>query len=147
MQFYDPKTAPDVFDVVWCKWPMHRLEPGEWVRPVLVLDARLMIDGRDETEWAALTVAYGTGAEHVPEAKRANHLFIPHSDCRTLGLHKATVFKLDAGNRKRLPWAEEYFVPQEYVQSQNILAGRLNADQQALVLAGFKARGLEFPLP
>ena len=79
MQFYDPKVAPDAFDIVWCKWPMHQLQPGEWIRPVLVLDVRLMIDARGETEWAAITVAYGTGAENVSEANRANHLLIPPS--------------------------------------------------------------------
>jgi len=120
--------------------------PGQIVRGVLVLDVRLMVDV-DGTEWAAVTVAYGTGAENVSEAQRANHLMIGDGEFRGLGLHKPTLFKLDPQNRQRLPWAEEYFVTQGYVRSQNLVAGSLNAVQQATVLSGFKARGLAFPLP
>lgn len=147
MRFHDPKTAPDVFNIVWCKWPMRRLEPGEWVRPVLVLNSRLMIDARDENEWVALIVAYGTGAENVPAIRRANHLHIPLGECRAVGLHKPTIFKLDAGNRKRLPWAEDYFVPQGYVQSQKIISGSLTDAQKATAIAEIKAHGLTFPIP
>jgi len=104
-----------------------------------------MLDERTNTEYAAITAAYGTGAEHVDDLK--GHLFIPHARAERLGLHKATVFKLDLENRKRLPWAEDYFVPQGYVQSQGIVAGSLSNEQKAIVLECLKERGLAFPLP
>ena len=149
MIFYDPKTAPTVFDVVWCKYPKRENPgaPGEWVRPVLVLDVRLMVDLRDETEWAAVTVAYGTDAANVPQAARTNHLLIRNGEHHALGLHKSTVFKLDIKNRRRLPWAEEYFVPQGYVRDQGIICGRLTEHQQAIVRGCLTARKLIFPLP
>jgi hypothetical protein len=57
-----------------------------------------MTDARNEIEWAAVTVAYGTGAENVKPEDRANHLLITDAEYRALGLHKSTVFKLDLGN-------------------------------------------------
>jgi hypothetical protein len=148
LHFYDPKTAPAVFDVVWCKWPLREARgvPGEVVRCVLVLDVRLMEDV-DGTEWAAVTVAYGTGAENVRQRDRTNNLLIRADECGALGLHKATVFKLDVQNRQRLPWCEEYFVPQSYVRAQSIISGSLTPHQQALVRGCLTARGLQFPLP
>jgi hypothetical protein len=106
-----------------------------------------MTDARNEIEWAAVTVAYGTGAENVKPEDRTNHLLITDAEYRALGLHKSTVFKLDLGNRKRLPWAEDYFVTQGYVRSQGLIAGSLNEKQRASVLECFKHRGLTFPLP
>jgi hypothetical protein len=149
VKHYDSKTAPAVFDVVWCKYPKRESPgmPGEWVRPVLVLDVRLMTDARDETEWAAVTVAYGTDAAKVPQAARTNHLLIRDTEYRALGLHKSTVFKLDVQNRKRLPWAEEFFVSQGYVRGQGIISGHLTAHQEAVARGCFIARGLTFPLP
>lgn len=148
VRYYDPTTAPDVFDVVWCKWPHREARgvPGPFVRCVLVLDVRLMIDA-DEMEWAQITVAYGTAADNVPEEKRANHLLIGQNEFPALGLHKPTIFKLDPGNRQRLPWAEEYFITQRYVRSQKLISGSLTTPQRAAVLTAFKARGLQFPLP
>jgi hypothetical protein len=148
LPFYDPKTAPNVFDVVWCKWPLRELpgQPGEVVRCVLVLDAQLMVTDAGE-EFIALVVAYGTGAENVPERYRKDHLLIGRSEYKALGLHKETVFKVDLGNRRRLPWGDKYFVPQNYVRSQNIIAGSLSAQQAAEVIRCIRARGLLFPLP
>ena len=149
MQLYDATAAPSVYDIVWCKWPYRERPdiPGPVARCVLILDVRLMIDAHDETEWAAVTVAYGTGAEHVEAADLTNNLLIPDTECRARGLHKATVFKLDVRNRKRLPWAEDYFVTQGYVRSQKLIAGSLNEQQQATFHECFKQRGLAFPLP
>jgi hypothetical protein len=149
VKFYDLETAPNVFDIVWCKWPRREDagRPGPWVRPVLVLDKRLMLDERDQTAWMAITAAYGTGLENVKPAEVAGNILIPTAKCHAAGLHKATIFKLDLNNRKRLPWAEEYFVPQEYVRSQKIIVGSLDADQQRLFHACFQARGFAFPLP
>jgi hypothetical protein len=121
--------------------------PGEVVRPVLVLDVRLMVDSQDGAEWAAITVAYGTGAENVYFFARTSHLIISEIECGTLGLHKATVFKMDLQNRQRLPWAEEYFVTQGYVHAQKLIAGSLNPLQQMAVRNCLTARGLQFPLP
>lgn len=149
MEFYDPKTAPEVFDVVWCKLPRRedKLGPGPWVRCVLVLDVREQVHTATNTTYAAVTVAYGTGAENVTIGELREHLSISASQFRDLGLHKPTVFKLDLESRKRLPWCEKYFVPPEYVVGQNIIAGSLTESQRADVLAYFKTHGLAFPLP
>jgi hypothetical protein len=107
-----------------------------------------MVDERTDTKFAAITASYGTGLENVDIAElRQGHLLIPGAQAPRLGLHKATVFKLDLGNRKRLPWAEEYFVPQKYVVSQNIIAGSLSEQERAFVLRYFEKNGLSFPLP
>ena len=149
MNLYDPATAPSVFEVVWCKWPRRedKLGPGPWVRCVLVLDVRPMIDQRTNKQFAAITAAYGTGAENVSVDDLKQHLYIMGGEFAALGLHKPTVFKLDLQNRKRLAWSEEYFVPQAYLKQQNIVAGSLNEHQRAHVLAYFEKHGLEFPLP
>lgn len=107
-----------------------------------------MLDERTNTEYAAITAAYGTDADKVEfwELKQG-HLLIGNADFRALGLHKATVFKLAPENRKRLAWAEKYFVPQGYMKNQNIIAGSLNIEQRAIVLGCFVKRGLAFPLP
>jgi hypothetical protein len=106
-----------------------------------------MIDGRNETEWAAITVAYGTGAENVKPEDMAHNLIIGKAEYAELGLHKPTVFKLDLCNRKRLPWAEEYFVPKPYVVGRGLIAGHLPEYQKVITKAHFKARNLQFPLP
>jgi hypothetical protein len=107
-----------------------------------------MVDERTKAEFAAITASYGTGLENVDiEELRQGHLLIPTGQIQRLGLHKATVFKLDLGNRKRLAWAEEYFVPKEYVVSKKIVAGSLSEQERAIVLSCFKKHGLTFPLP
>ena len=106
-----------------------------------------MIDARGDNEWAAITVCYGTDADKVPQVARTNNLLIREGEFRALGLHKPTVFKLDLRNRKRLPWAEEYFVSQGYLRDQRIIAGKLSEHQQKIVFGCLTARGLAFPLP
>jgi hypothetical protein len=147
--FYDPKTAPAAFDVVWCKWPRRedKLGPGPWVRCVLVLDVRPMVDLRTGVEYVAITSAYGTGAENVSARDLAEHLYISRVECAALGLHKPTVFKLDLASRKRLPWASDYFVTQGYVRAQKMVSGSLNKRQQGRVLTFFSKHSLTFPLP
>jgi|SRR5712691_1078242 len=144
--FYPLDTRPNVFDVVWSKWPRRedKLAPGPWVRPVLVLAVTAMVDERTGQKFAAVTAQYGGDfeAHHVSQ-----NLLITAAECRDLGLHKPTVFRLDLGNRKRLPWCEEYFITQGYVRSQKLISGSLNRQQQELVLSCLKGRGLEFPLP
>jgi hypothetical protein len=146
-KFYEPGSSPKPFDIVWCKWPRRedKLGPGPWTRCVLVLDTRVMIDSRNNVAFAAVTAAYGTEKEKVSEAERANSLVI--DDFRAVVLHKPTVFKIDLRNRKRLPWCEEYFLPQGYVRSQNIITGSLTESQKMRVLDCFKALGLTFPIP
>ena len=52
------------------------------------------------------------------------------------------VIELDLPNRKRLPWADDYFVPKPYAQNRVIIGGSLNVTQQATVLEGLKAQKL-----
>jgi len=149
--FYDQKTAPEVFSIVWCKWPNRgaKLEPGDKVRPTLVLDVRNQIYTPTRETYADVTLAYGTGAENIPEAERdpKGDLLIGAQSILSLGLNKETIFQLDLGNRKRLPWGPKYFVPNEYLRKQHIIAGKLSDDQQRAVLGCFAHRGLAFPLP
>lgn len=149
LQLYHPDTAPEVFDIVWCKWPQRedKLAPGSWVRCVLVLDERRYIDDRTSEEFSLLTLAYGTGKENVQPKDLADNLVIEAHEFRALGLHKPTVFKFDFRNRKRLAWCAKYFVPQSYYASASIIAGRLNMDQQGRFHQCFKSRDMTFPLP
>lgn len=149
LNLYDPDTAPEVYDIVWCKWPRRedKLAPGSWVRCVLVVDVRRMVDDRTGQEYALITAQYGTGKTNLELHELANNLVIEQHEFRALGLHKPTVFEMGLGNRKRLPWCVEYFVPQQYILDQGIIAGRLNADQRRRFHSCFTARGLRFPLP
>lgn len=89
-----------------------------------------------------------TGLENVSRTELTNNLLITGAGCRSLGLHKAMVFKLDFGNRKRLPWAEDYFVSQTYAQSENIVAGKLNASHRAITrLQNAPTGALPFGVP
>jgi hypothetical protein len=106
-----------------------------------------MLDERTQMTWAAVTVAYGTGVESVKPSDILGSLIITTAECADLGLHKSTVFKLDYENRKRLPWAADYFVSQGYIRSQNLIAGSLNAEQRRRFHACFERRGYVFPLP
>lgn len=148
-KFYDPKTAPDVFSIVWCKWPYRgaKLEPSDEARPVLVLDVRDHIYDPTGEMFADVTVAYGTGAENIETPDVHRDFVVTEREFRALGLHKPTIFQLDLGNRKRLPWGEKYFVPNSYVAQQNIICGKLSDSQRRLVLTCFNIRGLRFPLP
>jgi hypothetical protein len=148
-KFYDPKTAPAVFSVVWCKYPYRgaKLEPSDEARPVLVLDVRDRIYDPTGEIFADITVAYGTGAENIRVPDVLRDLLINPPEFVALGLHKPTVFQLDLGNRKRLPWGKRYFVPNEYVVKQDIVCGILTEAQKSRVLTCFGYRGLTFPLP
>jgi hypothetical protein len=149
LTLYDPATAPEVYDIVWCKWPRRedKLAPGDWVRCVLVVDVRRMVDERTDQEYALVTAQYGTGKENLEFHELADNVVIERHEFRDLGLHKPTVFQMDLRNRKRLPWCVEYFVPKPYLLSENIVAGRLNESQQTRFHNCFMARNLRFPLP
>jgi hypothetical protein len=147
--YHSLDTRPKVYDIVWCKWPRKedKGKPGPWVRCVLVVDVTLMVDHRNGTQYAGVTAQYGTGRERVHDDDLADNLVIEAHEARSLGLHKPTVFKFDLGNRKRLPWCEEYFVPQGYVRSQGIIVGSLNTAQRVRFHSCFEARRLTFPCP
>jgi hypothetical protein len=106
-----------------------------------------MLDERTQIEWAAVTVAYGTSFEHVVPSDILGSLMITTVESRALGLHKPTIFRLDVQNRKRLPWAREYFVSQGYTRLQNVISGSLNAEQRRRLHECFQRRGFVFPLP
>jgi hypothetical protein len=146
--FHDPKTIPKPFDIAWCKFPYRGqgMRPGPVARPVLVLASttvQCQIEGKTQ-DVGILVVQYGGDftLKDVP-----NNLHVAADEFRGLGLHKPTVFRMDLGNRARLVWCEEYFVPQGYLKQQKIVAGHLNADQEARAIACLKARGLAYPLP
>jgi hypothetical protein len=147
--FYNPTTAPAVFDIVWCKWPYSgaKLQPSDEARPVLVLDVRDQIYQPTGQIYADITIAYGTGAENIAKPNWRSDLVIGPNEFRAAGLHKPTIFRLDLRNRKRLPWCEKYFVPNDYVREQNIICGSLSEAQRSAALSCFVAQNLTFPLP
>ncbi|UEM16779.1 hypothetical protein J4G43_022725 [Bradyrhizobium barranii subsp. barranii] len=112
-----------------------------------------MIDVRDQVydptgeTFKDITVAYGTGAENIEKPNWRSDLVIGPSEYRAAGLHKPTIFRLDLMNRKRLPWCEKYFVPNDYVRGQNIICGTLSDAQRSAALSCFVAQNLKFPLP
>lgn len=148
-KFYDPKSAPAVFSIVWCKWPYRgaKLEPSDEARPVLILDVRERVYDPTNEVFADVTVAYGTGAENLPNLDWKKDLLIGAGDFRALGLHKPTVFELDLSHRKRLPWGDKYFVPNQYIVNQSLIIGNLSDRQKENVLGCFRALNLSFPLP
>lgn len=145
LRFHDLASLPRVYDVLWCKFPLREAPrfPGPVARPALVVDATPVIDQSNGQRLGAVTVQYGGDfeAKNLP-----GNLLIVTQDVRMLGLHKATLFRMDLGNRRTLPWAEEYFVSQNYVRSQDIIAGSLTDDQRTRMHDCFKQRGLTFPI-
>jgi hypothetical protein len=126
LTFYDLKTLPNQYDLVWCRYPQSesRSVPGAHVRPCLVLDALADL----ESARGALSVAYGTGT--FDKMKHKTDLIIDDwKELRGLGLHKPTRFALSARSRMLLPWCVEYFVPQPYHAMANIVLGTLTAKQ------------------
>jgi hypothetical protein len=97
--------------------------------------------------FADITVAYGTGAENIIRPDGSRDLIIDALEFQSLGLHKPTVFQIDPGNRKRLPWCKEYFVASDYVLGVSLVLGKLAGHQQTRLLKCFVNRGLTFPLP
>lgn len=141
--FHPIECLPEPGDVVWCKWP-HREskgQPGPHVRPVLVRGNALH-DMPDKTRFGSLIVSYGTGVIGDRPSDGPLDLIIGESEFRALGLHKPTRFALDPSSKKNLPWCEEFFVPQSYVASKDIVIGRLNNSQMARLRECLKLRGL-----
>jgi hypothetical protein len=141
-RYHDIGTLPEPYDIVWCKWPQRedKLVPGPVVRPALVREAELreFVDG---TQFGAVLVSYASSTG-IDDISRQRDLVIEASECRAAGLHKPTRFSLNPRDRRLLPWAEEYFLPQEYVRNAGIIAGSLNVAQRGRLIAALKHRGL-----
>jgi hypothetical protein len=144
-QFYALDTLPNVFDVVWCKWPQRedKMRPGKVARPVLVIDVEHR-EHEDGFTFGSLIVQYG--GDYEPHHIEGN-LLLTMKEARAINLHKSMVFRLDLGNRKRLPWCKDYFVNQGYVVNQPVIAGSLSQSQCEHVKSCFRKRNLEFPVP
>lgn len=141
--FHDVTTLPELHDIVWCKWPQRedKLLPGPTVRPVLVREAELR-ERLDGTQFGMVLVSYATSAG-IDDISRQRDLVIEANECKAAGLHKATRFSLNPRDRKWLPWSDEYFVPQIYVQNHaGIVCGSLTAGQRDRLRRALKHRGL-----
>jgi hypothetical protein len=146
LAFYSLISKPKVFDVVWCLWPERGsgMQPGP-TRPVLVIDVEIREDTTQPgVQFASITAQYGGTyeAHDLP-----NNLLIGANEFAELGLHKPTLFRMDLGNRRRLPFAPKYFLPQSYVKASNLIAGSLTETQITRAKECFAARGLTFPIP
>jgi hypothetical protein len=58
--FHDLASLPEVYDIVWCKWPQRedKNRPGEFVRPVLVRETRIMQSG--DVQYGAVLISYAS---------------------------------------------------------------------------------------
>jgi hypothetical protein len=138
-KFYDLQAVPlpDIHDIVWCKWPYAEDQgsPGKVARPVLVRETEVrVIDG---VQFGSLVVSYCSGEGIEENINR--HFCIPMA--REIGLHKPTRFSLNPRDRKKLPWAEDYFVPPAYVKNAGIKLGRFTSAQSAEFRRMLAARG------
>jgi hypothetical protein len=142
-RYHDITTLPEPYDIVWCLWPQleNRLMPGPTVRPVLVREVELreFVDGE---QFGMVLASYASG-EGIDDISRQRDLIIELNECRGAGLHKPTRFSLNPRDRRWMPWAEDYFLPQEYVRNSGIIAGSLNAAQRKRLEAALKHRGLK----
>jgi hypothetical protein len=139
--FYSLSSLPEIYDIVWCKWPQREDKnmPGRVVRPVLVRETQIMEKG--QIRYGAVLISYATG-EGINDTTRQLDLCIENpSDVRAAGLHKPTRFSLDLRDKKLLPWCEEYFVAPEYVQNVPLILGKLTDQQGQHVRACLKRRG------
>jgi hypothetical protein len=139
--FYSLSSLPEVYDIVWCKWPQREDKnmPGRVVRPVLVRETQIMEKG--QIRYGAVLISYATG-EGINDTTRQLDLCIENpSDVRAAGLHKPTRFSLDLRDKKLLPSCEEYFVAPEYVQNVPLILGKLTDQQGQHVRACLKRRG------
>jgi hypothetical protein len=140
--FYDLASLPEIYDIVWCKWPQRENKglPGEIVRPVLVRETRIM-EQEDGTRYGAAVISYASG-EGIDETSRRIDLCIETRQAfQAAGLHKPTRFSLNLADRKFLPWCREYFVPPEYVKNAGLILGRLTEAQKEALRERLTARG------
>lgn len=137
----DIETLPNPGDIVWCKFPYVRGEPGPVARPTLVRATTTLENPETGTLYGAVEVSYGTG-EYTEEHRQIDLVISDKEAVRRCGLHKPTRFALDTGNRKNLIWCEEYFVPPEYVRNTDLLIGRLGDAEIAQMRRSLTRRGL-----
>jgi hypothetical protein len=146
-RFYSLESLPAQYDIVWCKWPRpaDKLKPGPWTRPVLVREVKVFEHTPSATRYGAVVVSYGTG--EFDRAARADWDLIigDWPEVKAAGLHKPTMFSLDPGFRKQLPWSEEYFLSPEYVRSVGTIAGRLTSEQISRLRQCLQRRSLSEP--
>jgi hypothetical protein len=139
--FHDLASLPEVYDIVWCKWPQRedKNRPGKFVRPVLVRETRIMQSG--DVQYGAVLISYASG-EGIDDKSRSIDLCIEdRREFEAAGLHKPTRFSLSLADRKLLPWCEEYFVPPQYVKNAGLVLGKLTAAQRERLRDGLKKRG------
>jgi len=139
--FYDLASLPEVYDIVWCKWPQREDKnmPGPIARPVLVRETRVMQMG--ETKYGAVLISYASG-QGIDDVSRSCDLCIEDDkEIRAAGLHKPTRFSLSLGDKKLLPWCEEYFLPPEYVKGAGLTLGKLTTAQRERLRECLKRRG------
>jgi hypothetical protein len=142
--FYGLNSLPEPYDIVWCKWPRpsDKLKPGPWTRPVLVREVTVLEHTPTKAHYGAVIVSYGTG--EFDKAARADWDLIidDWSELKAAGLHKPTMFSLDPGFRRRLPWSKEYFLSPDYLRSVGVVLGRLSAEQISRLRGSLQRRGL-----
>ena len=144
-KFYDTATLPEIYDIVWCKWPQRedRNLPGPVIRPVLVREIMILEDGLAGVQYGAVVISYGSGAGIDDVARKNDFVVEDWAEVHAAGLHKPTRFSLDPRDRKRLPWCEEYFVPPDYKVNGKLILGRLTESQQSRLRKLLAARGFQ----
>jgi hypothetical protein len=132
-KFYGLDSLPAQYDIVWCKWPRpaDKLTPGPWTRPVLVREVMVFEHTPTKVRYGALVVSYGTGTFDSVARAEWDLIIDDWAEIKAAGLHKPTMFSLDSGFKRRLPWCEEYFLSPEYVKSVGVITGRLSPQQIA----------------
>lgn len=121
--YYDTKTLPRVYDIVWCLFPVGEDgRTGPKLRPGLV---RLTQRNADGTK-GAVVVSYGTTQLRLGYR---NHDFVIQNaaEIARLGLTAATRF--DLGRMARLLWAGEFFCAPPHANQ--ICTGSLSEEQIA----------------
>jgi hypothetical protein len=135
--------VPNQFDIAWCLFPKRggKMQPGDVVRPTLILDVRVSADDK-----YGVVCTYGTGVDDndSPFLDDGPDLVVREwKDYTALGLHKPTRFSISPTRRLLLPWTSEYFVAPPYVRGADVICGELISDQIERVKMCFKMRGLE----
>lgn len=121
-RFYDPNTAPRIYDIVLCRFPFDEdpANPPPRRSPCLVRRVRV----NSKIPAAYVTVAFGT-TNLMGMDRLAFDLIIQNAkSMQEHGLRQATRFDLSQRKTAELPWSEEWF-PLPYRRLTPIL-GSLN---------------------
>jgi hypothetical protein len=120
------KTLPEPYDIVGCAWPLDEKpeDPGPWVRPCLVLNARTQLDEED-IEYGVVVLSYGSG-EWTEEQKQRDFIVERH-EYRSVGLHKPTRFSME--RVEEFIWGNKWFPPHPYILNRGVHFGCLRASQ------------------